>query len=237
MTTPTPPYDLKWSYSMLSTFSNCPKRFWHQYIAKDVERTTSLAAEAGVKVHSVLETAVCAPAAPDLPETLAHVTPIVEDMRRFNAQVELSLGVREDWSPCGFFDSDVWGRVRIDVAVIHPLNTACALVDWKNGNPKNAKYMDNFELRVQAAILAAHYPTLRVIKGRYYWTKAKPLGWPEWSETYDLSDIGGHRFAIQNLYDRINERRPEHFTTKKSPLCAYCPVKRCQYWKPLPIGA
>lgn len=227
---PTPPYNIKWSYSMLNAFGTCPKRCWHQYIARDVPRQETAASKEGNDVHEKLELAVRN--GDELPPELAHVSPLVKTLRRHGASAELQLGVRQDWTPCGFFDADVWGRGKLDVALLHPNGVSAALIDYKNGNPRNAKYLDNFELRVQAALLKAWFPRLRAIKGRYYWIKAD-----SYSETYDLSDVDSHHFAIENILERIVDRKPENFTTRKGPLCKYCPVTHCKHWQPTPQGA
>ena len=42
---------LPWSYTALSTFTNCPKQYYHKYVAKDVKEVKSQQQIWGTSVH------------------------------------------------------------------------------------------------------------------------------------------------------------------------------------------
>jgi hypothetical protein len=220
----------KWSYSALSSFQQCPQKFYRQYIAKDVERVTSKAAEAGTAAHTDLEKRLAEGVA--LPAHLAHVEPVCQQLLGSAGvcHAELSLGVTDAWEPCGFFDPKAWGRCRCDVVLAGGGNAL--LIDWKTGKPSNAKYQTDFELRVQASLVKAYRPETKTIFGLYYWVKAGTF-----SSEYDVSDVTPTRQEITALYHKIVTTPEVKFKTKKSPLCSYCPVTTCKHWKPLPEGA
>jgi len=46
---------IPWSFSFLNDFTNCPRKAWHKYIARDLPKEDSPALAEGIKVHSALE--------------------------------------------------------------------------------------------------------------------------------------------------------------------------------------
>ena len=222
-----------WSYSKLNTYLTCKHMFYRKYVTKDVKDESSPEALAGQKLHSQLEAAIKGegPGPADFPAATA----MCERLRNVGAKPELALGVRQDWAPCGFWASDVWGRTKIDSVI---LSTPTALVvDWKTGNPKNKKYLDEFELVCQAAIIAAEYPNVTTVNAAYYfvrddsyWAGLTLEGTPRKYYTLKPAQC---RTLVQGIVDEIDNRGEDKFTTKKNPLCnGWCPVKDCKHWRP-----
>jgi len=136
------------------------------------------------------------------------------------AQCELKLGITADGRACDFFAKDVQGRGKVDVSIIKDISAF--ITDWKTGN---SKYETAFELEIGALLLHALYPHLRRIFGCYVWLKENRMG-----QLHDLSDTAGTWMRVQHMFARLKaDRASGQFAKRQGPLCAYCPVKDCEF--------
>jgi hypothetical protein len=230
-----------WSYSALSQYLTCPQAFYRVRVAKDVKDEQSQEALSGQQLHTELEHLVSgAGVSADSPiYEWPKAVALALNVKAAGAAPEMALGVTRDWEPCAFFDPQVWGRTKVDVAIVNNSLDGLVLLDWKTGRPQNAKYQTPFELECQASILKAYFPHLQRVVGRYYFVKGA-LHWAGLLDDnhtprkyYDLSDIPAHRTKIERLCHEINARAPESFRTRKNPLCnGWCAVKACKHWRP-----
>ena len=151
-----------WSYSALSMYETCPKKFYHLRVAKDFKDVKGEAGEYGDKVHKAIEQFMKGNT--NLPIDLAHHKEYLKSLRDLNGEklVELKLAVNQQLKPTGWFDDDVFCRVIVDYAVIG--DEYALLIDWKTGKMK-----DNMDqLKLMAAVLHVHKPELRAIRAEYY---------------------------------------------------------------------
>lgn len=120
---------LTFSYSAIKDFDSCPRKYHATRILKIAKQGDTEATLYGTAVHSALE------------HFLMHGTPLPPEFERFlpyavsvskasgTLLCEEKLGMRADFSPCGFFDDGVWFRGVPDVLVV---GTRVARVgDWK----------------------------------------------------------------------------------------------------------
>ena len=111
-----------WSYSSIKLFDQCPKKFYHLKVAKDVMDEAGPEADYGTKVHEAAELYV--KDGTPIPEQFAYMRPIVEPIAAAPGTkfTEMKLGVTKTdagFAPCGFFDKNVWYRGIVDVAVVN----------------------------------------------------------------------------------------------------------------------
>lgn len=207
------------SYTFLNTYEICPKQAFHRYVSKDAPFVGSDASRWGDKVHKAMEKRLAHPVEP-LPSEMSKWEPLVKPLEALGPRAEMKLGMRRDGSPTGFFDSDVWLRGKADVVIVY--DSAALLLDWKTGKRRE----DPKELEVQAVLLASlHSPPLEKITGRYVWLQDNALGKP-----HDVSNVGE---TLELLQDKAAEIEANHakgyWPKKQGPLCAYCPVKSCEF--------
>lgn len=203
---------MKWSYSFLKDYTTCPKKAYHKYIARDIPKETSRAAAWGNEIHTALENAIKKPDA-ELAENAKQYAPLVRQLPP-SAKAELALGVTREGAPTSFYADDVWGRGKLDVAIV--FDDKAILFDWKTGKVRE----EPLELEIQALLLQAHYPKVKKIIGHYVWLKDNRLGQP-----FDVSDTASVWYRV-NLWVNEAETRKE-FPPVKNPLCGWCPVKQC----------
>lgn len=211
------------SHTFHTAWGQCPRKAWHSYIARDIEREDTQALRWGRRVHEALE-AHLAHGEP-LPEELSHCASLYEFKNLgYDVQAEMKLAIREDTAPCDFFDPDVYARGVIDVLVTSPRAPDMAiLIDHKTGKVREDKH----ELELHAMLLKCHRPELRVIKGWYNWLAANRMG-----VLYDLSDTDAVLERLCAVQERIAHAftlGAEAFPPKQGPLCGWCPVTKCEY--------
>jgi hypothetical protein len=206
-----------WSYTFLSTYDRCPRQAEAKYVNKTYPyEGESEALRWGNNVHDAMEHRINTnkELPPDMTQWEQFVKGITEGHP--GTVAELKLGVRKDWSPCGFFDKDVYGRGKIDVPIIFREGTAGIIFDWKTGKP----WEDPLELKIGAVLLKAKYPALEEIVGAYAWLKEN-----RWGEVYDLSDTDSTKEWIDETIAKAE--RSNFWAPRKNALCGWCSLKDC----------
>ena len=128
------------SYSRLSTFESCPRKFEYLYVLKSIKDEGSTATEYGTRVHGALENYGKALVSESLVE-LEALTEVETEATRWFPMVkkicdrpgeklfEHQMAVTRDKVPCDWFAADVWLRSIADVLIIDGKKAYC--LDWK----------------------------------------------------------------------------------------------------------
>ncbi len=214
-----------WSYSSIKTFDQCPKKYFHLKVAKDVKDIAGEAADYGTAVHEAAEKHMLD--GTPIPKKFDFMEPILEPLKRLSGtrHCEMKLAVtgpEDGYQPCGFFDDNVWWRGIIDLAVIN--GASAVMVDYKTG--KSARYADVKQLDLMAGALFSHFPKLERIKSALLFVVSdevvRKVHVREQQEQYlsvftkELDRLeGAHLSGVWN--------------PKQSGLCGWCPVKHCAH--------
>ena len=212
------------TYTFYNDFINCPHKAWHKHVLKDVPFEITPELEHGRKVHTALEDRINKGIDLD-PDFLGHVNVVCEVFDSLSevipVRAEYFIGMRSDGTGCTWDDSKVWFRGKLDVAVMTP--KVAWLIDWKTGKPRE----DPFELECQAMLLHATHPSIIELIGEYYWVKEKRFG-----KRYELNPVKAFE-RVMKLYNKVCQyENMMNWPKQSSPLCAWCPVKECENWKP-----
>lgn len=228
---------ITWSHTKISDYLQCPHKFYEKYVKKSTKQVESAAMRKGNEVHKLLELAVNMPdgvarSVPDIEAAkLMPIIPVLNRLKDLGAAAELELGVKRDWTPCGFWDKEVWGRCKIDILAAK--DEKGLIVDWKTGATKNLKYQTENELKLHAVIAHAHFPELKVISGRYYYTQEFTFYPTPPHKPYIFTNMMAERYRINELMNRIEYAvENEKCHTRKNNLCPWCEVKSCKYCIP-----
>ena len=141
--------NLSHSYSRLDMFAKCPKRYYHQVIAKDVKDKTFDATAVGIRIHESMD------------NRLSVETPLISEAEKYEPlcrNVEQAEGYSQKLyekeltidvygNAVGWFDDDAWMRAKLDVLLIgdtHPTT----ILDWKTGR-RRPQYMTFDQLGAQ----------------------------------------------------------------------------------------
>ena len=212
------------SYSAVKDFEGCPKRYHEVRIVKRFKQADTEATLYGTAVHKAFEDYVKVKT--PLPEQFAQFQPFVEPLATLDGDIrcEEKLGVRRDFSPCGFFDKDVWIRGIPDYLAISRNGQVARVADYKTG--KSSRYADTAQLELMAAMTMAHHPTVQTVKGALLFVVAKDVIKSEYTRE-QLPEIwskwAGRIGAIEKALE-VNVWNP-----RSSALCKFCPVKDCPH--------
>lgn len=220
---------MAWSYSSIKTFDQCPKKYYHLRVAKDVKDEGGQAALYGTAVHEAAERRV--KYNEPLPQRFAFMEPIIGAFTALPGEklTEVKLGVRktrDGYEPCDFFDRDVWWRGVVDLLVLD--DTRAFLVDYKTG--KNTRYADMKQLDLMAGALFVHYPHLTKVKSALAFVLAK-----EFLKKDHLpgdENVHGYLNVFEAELDRLEHAEASGvWNAKSGPLCGFCPVKDCLHYR------
>lgn len=214
-----------WSYSSIKTFEQCPKKYFHLRVAKDVKDEPGEAADYGTAVHLAAEEFIRD--GKPIPEKFAYIRPVVERLAALPGDklAELKLGIRKDYSPCGFFDKDVWWRGIADLLVIDGHRAWC--VDYKTG--KSARYADTKQLDLLAGAVFSHFPEVTKIKSSLIYVVSGELI----PKTHVITERSQYLSVFDQQIDQLDAAMENGvWNAKTSGLCPYCPVVSCEHWRP-----
>jgi hypothetical protein len=212
-----------WSYSSLTAFEQCPRRFKLTRITREVKETQGPQLVEGNAVHKALELYVGGK--DSLPAKYLPFKPIADKLKCAPGEklLEYSFGLTKQLTPTTFFGSDVWVRGKLDVTILRGANAA--VFDYKNGKRK----LDLDQLKLFAAAGFHSWPQVQRVDTAYIWLTEGKLD----KETFVREDAVGiwQEFAIRvHRMERAAER--DEFPPKPSGLCKqYCPVGKslCEY--------
>jgi len=217
-----------WSYSGITLFDQCPKKYYHMRVAKDISEPASTAMMYGTDVHAAAEYYI-RDGVP-LPEKYSYLNPLLDKLNTYPGQkyCELEMGLqRVDGRllPCAFDDPKVWYRGIADLVIISPDGKMARIIDYKTG--KSSRYADTKQLALMAACVFLHFPTVVHVKAALLFVVAEDLIKTE----YD-APTAMHIFTeLDNLLvQRDAAYESEVFNPKKNFTCkAYCPVLICPH--------
>ena len=213
-----------WSYSSIKTFEQCPKKYYHLKVAKDVKDDPGEAAIYGTDVHKAAEDYIRL--GTPIPDKYAIIRPVVERLAKLPGEkhAEIKLGIKQDFSPCGFFDKDVWWRGIADLLVIDGERAWC--VDYKTG--KNARYADTKQLDLLAGAIFAHYPVVTIKSALIYVVSGDLV-----QKKHIITERSQYLSVFDNQLGELEAAMDNGiWNAKTSPLCGWCPVTSCEHWKP-----
>lgn len=212
------PTVVPWSYSRLTAFETCPRRFYLTSIAKVVKEEQTQATLHGNEVHKALELYVGGKAA--LPTKYASYKPIADKIRMApgTKHLEYKFGLTKMLQPTTFFADDVWCRGVLDVGVVRE-KSATAL-DWKTGKRK----LDSQQLKLFAGASFALWPHIQTVKTGFIWLPTNQMDTEVF--TRDQMKPIFQEFAIRVHRMELAEKNDD-WPANPSGLCReWCPVGR-----------
>lgn len=212
---------MPWSYSALSAWELCPRKYFHESIAKTYKQKPNEAADYGTTVHKAFELRL--KNGKPLPLDLRHHEPVMKKLEDANGEgmTEQKVAINQNFQGTGFFDSDVWMRAIVDYTKLSGGNMI--VLDYKTG-----KMQDGFEqVKLQAAAMFCILPEAESAKVGYYWTKEKKLT----LDTLTRKDLPELWNSVLPRVNRMQEAVvKEEFPARQNFLCKrHCPVKTCPF--------
>ena len=213
-----------WSYSSLKTFQQCPKKYYHTKVAKDVKEPDTQATLYGKSAHTVAEERIRDKK--PVPPKFDYLQPILEQLDNIPGEklCEVQLGMTRDLESCAFNAKNVWWRGIADLVIINEEKQLAHSVDYKTS--KSARYADVKQLDLVAAGLFAKFPTINRVKSALIFVVSKEFvkaeHYREMVPKYiekPAQDVARIEAALENgVWNPV-----------QGPLCKFCAVKQCEY--------
>lgn len=209
---------LPWSYSSLSSYATCPKRFFLTRISKQVSEKQTEATIHGNQVHKALELYVGGQQ--PLPEKYEEYRPVADKLKAAPGKklLEYKFGITKGLKETTFFGKDVWCRGVLDVCIVKP--DQVTILDYKTGKRK----LDADQLRLFAGAAMCLWPFAEVVKTGYIWLQTGQMD----TETFTPADKPE---IFQDFAARVHRletsERNDDWPARPSGLCKmWCPVGR-----------
>ena len=213
---------VKWSFSSLKDFSNCPRQYHETKVLKAWTKVATQQMLYGTEVHKALE------------DYARDGAPLAKNYQRFQRMMdelleipgarypERQMALKEDRiTPCAFDDPDYWVRGIVDLLIID--GDTAYIVDYKTGS---ARYPDTKQLRLMALFTFAHHPEVMVVKAGLLFVMHNVFI----DESYSRDAINDLWDSFDGLLGRLSMAYESNtWMESPSPLCRWCPVKTCKY--------
>jgi len=213
--------NLTHSFSSIKMYENCPKRYYHQRITKEVQDTGSDATIYGERVHEALEHRLDKKV--ELPTESETYEPLCKSIEGLGGtlQVEQKLTLSENLTPTTWWEKDAWLRSILDVLIV--FEDEAIVMDWKTGKRRP----DFSQLEMFALQVFSHYPNIKKVKSTFVWLKDLSLD----SHTYNRLDADDMWVKLLSKTERINQSLTNNnWPPKPSGLCRFCPAKNiCEF--------
>ena len=212
-----------WSYSSLGLFQQCPRKYYHLRVIKDIQEPPTEAIMFGKEVHQAAEDYI-GKGVP-IPAKYKFIEPVLKLLEKMPGDklVEYKMGLTKSLEACDFFAKDVWFRGVADLVIID--EDTASVIDYKTG--ASSKYADTKQLELMALAVFKHFPQVTKVKAGLAFVvcedfvKAKysaddaPLFWIRWIEETD---------RLANAYKTDVWNPKQNFTCKN-----YCKVLACEH--------
>lgn len=159
-----------WSFSRLKDFEQCPLKAYKKYIEKlSTEHMDRTAADRGTMVHSAAENFVKTGGA--FIKEMSKFRGYFEDLRikylSGSVILEEDWGFDKDWLPTGWFDENVWCRMKLDNLVTNETNDkgqplVVTPTDYKTGKKYGNEVSHGQQGQIYALGTFLRYPTVEV---------------------------------------------------------------------------
>ena len=205
-----------WSYSSLSSYETCPKRFYLTRISKQVSEPQTQATLHGNEVHGALEKYVGGKA--DLAPKYDSYRPIADKLKAAPGQklLEYKFGLTKTLQPTTFFGKDVWVRGVLDVCIVK--EDSAVVLDYKTGKRK----IDMDQLKLFAGSALALWPYVKQVKTGYIWLQTDQMD----TEVFKPEDkVTIFQDFAARVHRMETSEKNDDWPAQPSGLCrAWCPV-------------
>jgi hypothetical protein len=217
---------IKWSFSSLKLFDNCPKKYYEIRIAKNFEDSPGEAALYGTELHTAAEEYVRD--GKPLPKGFSFMQSQLDKLIEIDGEklCEYEMALKADLSPCAFDDPEYFCRGIADLVVLNRDKKKAFIVDYKSGK---SRYADTSQLALMAFMLFKHFPEIDTVKAGLLFTVEQSFIKAKY-EREGMKELPS-RF-VESLDKLTNAMRYGVFNPKSSGLCGFCPVESCAYWRP-----
>ena len=190
-----------WSYSSIKTFEQCPKKYYHLKVLKDIKDSGSQATIYGQEVHQAAEDYV--KDGTPIPEKFAYIRKVVERIAKQKG--------------------DKYTEHKMGLKKTEDGNTAYS-IDYKTS--KNARYADTKQLDLVAGGLFVEFPEVDTIKSALLFVVSGDLI----RKNHYREHMSKYINTFEPTLDRLDTaEQTAVWNAVSGPLCRFCPVVSCEH--------
>lgn len=212
-----------WSYSSLSLFKQCPRKYHRLRVVKDIKEDEAEHLIYGNAVHKAAEE--YGRDGVPIPAKFLYIKQYVDTLidSPGDKYYEHKMGLTRELEPCGFMERHVWWRGIADFLAVD--GKEAVLVDYKTG--KSARYADTAQLELLALAIFAHFPHVEIVRAGLLFVVSK--------EFIEIELNRNHQQELWKKWIKDTDRLDGCFesdTWNPSPnfTCRnYCPVLDCEH--------
>jgi len=213
---------IKWSFSGLKDFINCPRQYYEVKVAQNFTKRVSEQMTYGTAVHKALEDYVRDGTA--LPRNYEQFKKYVDPLLTVEGTryAEYKMALDQDKTPCSFDAPNYWVRGIVDLMIVD--GDRAFIVDYKTGSARNP---DPNQLKLMALMAYAHFPELDTIKASLMFVAHNALVFEEYKRVDQLNLWNVFEPSLNRLQIAYeNNMWPENpgFLCRK-----WCPVTTCKF--------
>lgn len=211
-----------WSFSVLSMFEQCRKKYYHLKVAKDIKDGDSSFASEGKEVHDAMFKRVIKGV--PLPLPIRHYEKVAAKFADSQGEKhgEMRLCLNNRFEPVDWFAKDAWVRAVVDLLIIR--DRTAIIVDWKTGKIR----LDWTQLQLTAAIVSRLMPEIEEFKLVFGWLREGKFD----QMTMKKDEM---KKVWSDLLPRVQQietaLKTTDFPANESPLCKWCPVHTCPHYE------
>lgn len=209
-----------WSYSALSMFENCPRKYHAVKIAKTFSDANKFNMR-GDDEHKCFDYYLKGRS--PLPATLQKFQPMLDKFRSAKGELysEFQMALTEAYKPCSFKDWDnAWVRSVADLLIV--IGDTAVMTDWKTGKVKD----EPDQMQLAAGLIFQHFPAVNTVRSAYMFIHHNATV-PYTFTRQQVPDIWG------NFLPRVKRLtlavKTDEWPATPNPLCRFCPVKTCPH--------
>jgi len=213
-----------WSFSSLKTFQQCPRKYYHTKVVRDIVEPDTQATLYGKTAHTVAEEYIRDDV--PIPPQFAYMQATLDVLKAIPGDklCEVRLGLTRSLESCDFDAPNVWWHGIADLVVINPTQTMAYSVDYKTS--KSARYADVKQLDLVACGLFAKFPTLQRVKSALLFTVSKEFVRAD----HYVEMLPKYMQKPTEDVARIDAAKENGvWNPVQGPLCKFCAVKDCEY--------
>ena len=212
---------IKWSYSGLKDYVNCPRQYYEVKVAKNFVKRPTEQMLYGTAVHNALENYVKKGEA--LQKNYERYQHMLDALLEIDGErlPEYRMALNADLKPCTFGAAEYWVRGIVDLLIVD--GDTAHIVDYKTGS---AKYPDVKQLKLMSLMTYAHFPQVDRIKAGLLFVAHNTFIDEEYSR--DESEHLWKDF-LPDLERLKLSHEQDKWPENPTPLCGWCPVNTCQF--------
>lgn len=214
---------MKLSFSALSTFESCPRKYYQVNVLKAYPQEDTDATLYGKEVHLACEEYIR-----DGKPLGGHVRfqPMLDKLKAMpgDKYCELEMAINKDGQAVAFDSEERMYRGIADLVIVNGDKARC--IDYKTGK---AGYPKPKQLELMALMIFAKFPAVMEVSGALIFMLHDVVV----KQKYERKDFETMLHYWKQKRDIIvicNETNT--WNPQPSGLCSWCPHKSCEFWKP-----